>query len=787
MILIKMQKAFELLPLLLIFILLLLSFKDYTQGFFLTRYEIHEKSEGGSSDPHYSKIILLLVDALRSDFVHPSNDSYFYSNHLSSITSLLTSNPNNSVLFDLISDPPTVTMQRVKALATGSLPTFIDFKDNLQSDSITEDNLIHQAKVHHKRTLFVGDQIWVFLLPDTFTLAYPFDSHNVRDLDTVDNGVKDKFRKHLQEDWDLIVGHMLGVDHVAHRYQANHAEMQRKLKEVNEFIWEIVNGLKTDELFVLIGDHGMTDEGNHGGATLQETQTVLFAYSRKGFVKSTEKRKKLAQIDVVPTISVLMGLPIPFNNLGTIIPELFHNSSLITESLYSNAKQVSKYLETYDTKVKKLPDEVYEKIQVKFLDIRKAFSEGKTLTKEIFSFIEEAGRMCRDIWTTFDYFVMTRSLISVLLGTFAGVILLIYTINPVKPKDLAICLILAPIDYSLSFAYLIYQINSRSLSKNLNEHFKAVLLFNFLYGYTLFSDSYIVKQDQVLRFLSQLMLAHSCLKGYSHYHLISSLCIRLSSTFDIYTQTSSPTLLYHPLLITYLPLLFLLFQSPSLLYKSNLILISLYWSVPQFNVQVIPKAVYLIFFLNLRFERSKWSILPVLLILSGAQSAILFVLAVLQVYSARKVLVNEELFGTFLSFTAGQYFYATGHRCNIQSLRISSAFIGFDEYIFWINGILLSLNTLAAYFVVLECRREREVKYFMIHFLVAGCCTLANTFVNGRHLMVWSVFAPKFIFDSIVMFVVWIVALAGLGKLDRREENLGEDGVDGSKRDGEGL
>lgn len=779
--LIKMQKALELLPLLLIFILLVFSFKDYTQGFFLTRYEIHEKSEDKASDPHYSKIILLLVDALRSDFVHPSNDTYFYSNHLTSITSLLSSSPNNSVLFDLISDPPTVTMQRVKALATGSLPTFIDFKDNLQSDSITEDNLIHQAKLHKKRTLFVGDQIWVFLLPDTFTLAYPFDSHNVRDLDTVDNGVKDKFRKHLNEDWDLIVGHMLGVDHVAHRYQANHAEMQRKLKEVNEFIWEIVNGLKDDELFVLIGDHGMTDEGNHGGATLQETQTVLFAYSKKGFVKGQGIRKKLAQIDVVPTISVLMGLPIPFNNLGTVIPELFYNSSLIIESLYANAKQVSRYLETYDSKVKKLPDEIYERIQGKFLDIRKAFSEGKTQNSEIFLFIEEAGKMCRGIWTTFDYFVMTRSLISVLLGTFAGVTFLIYTINPLKTKDLAICMILAPIDYSLSFIYLIYQINSKALNKNLNNNFKVSLLLNFLYGYTLFSDSYIVKQDQVLRFLSQLLLAHSYINSKSNYHLVSSLCIRLSSTFDIYTQTSSPTLLYHPVLITYLPILFLLFRSPSLLYKLNLILITLYWSVPQLNLQIFPKAVYLIFFLNLKFERTKWSVLPVLLVLSGPQSVILFVLAVLQVYSAREVLHHEELFGTFLSFTAGQYFYATGHRCNIQSLRISSAFIGFDEYIFWINGVLLSLNTLAAYFVILECRKEREVKYFMIHFLVAACCTLANTFVNGRHLMVWSVFAPKFIFDSIVMFVVWVVALAGLGRLGGKGEG-GE-----SKNSGDGL
>jgi phosphatidylinositol glycan class O len=35
-------------------------------------------------------------------------------------------------------------MQRLKGLTTGSLPTFIDFRNNFQSAAITEDNLVHQ-------------------------------------------------------------------------------------------------------------------------------------------------------------------------------------------------------------------------------------------------------------------------------------------------------------------------------------------------------------------------------------------------------------------------------------------------------------------------------------------------------------------------------------------------------------------------------------------------------------------------------------------------------------------
>lgn len=744
---------------LLIFLLLLmlLSHKDYTTGFFLTRYEIHSKSSSTlSPSPQYSKIILLLVDALRFDFITQTNSTFYYSNQLTTIHTLLSTKPDNSLLFTLLSDPPTVTMQRIKALATGSLPTFIDFKDNLQSESISEDNLIYQAQVNKKKTLFVGDQIWVFLLPNSFTLAYPYDSHNVRDLDTVDQGVISKFRQHMNESWDLMIGHMLGVDHAAHRYNANHKEMARKLQEVNEFIKEIVDSIEENALLLVIGDHGMTEEGNHGGATDNEIQTGLFAYSKQKFNNfSLKKRTVLTQIDVVPTISVLLGVPIPFNNLGTIIPELFKDKEKIELSLYLNAQQVSQYLQVYDSTVKKLPDKEYEKLQGMFLDIEKKFKEGEILFEEIFEFIEAAGRMCRGIWTTFDYKIMTKGAVNVILGTVSMVLFCIYTTQVISYKEIGIALVLAGINYTVSWVFILYTIHKRALLFNFNKSFFMALLINAMHGYTLFSDSYIIKQDQTVRFLSQLILGYSSLTNYSHFHLISSLCIRLSSTFDIFSQTSNPSLLYSSALTSTLPLILLFYLKHKLIYRINLTLVFLYFTFDIFNSQILPKVVYLLFAFSLFYNKTKWNVIPVLIILSGIQSPVLFVLAIGQIWASKKVLKDGELYGTFVALSANQYFYATGHRCNIQSLRISSAFIGFDEYNFWINGVLLSLNTLTGYFLVLSCKESKEIKYFMIHYCVAVCCTLLNTFVNGRHLMVWSIFAPKFIFDGIVFYVTW--------------------------------
>ena len=51
-------------------------------------------------------------------------------------------------LFEFLADPPTTTMQRLKGLTTGSLPTFIDLSSNFGSYAITEDNIIEQVKTN---------------------------------------------------------------------------------------------------------------------------------------------------------------------------------------------------------------------------------------------------------------------------------------------------------------------------------------------------------------------------------------------------------------------------------------------------------------------------------------------------------------------------------------------------------------------------------------------------------------------------------------------------------------
>ena len=189
----------------------------------------------------YKRAIWLLVDALRYDFAL-FNESLpepvpVYRNKLPFIRDLLRDSPSNARLFKFIADPPTTTMQRLKALTTGSLPTFIDVGSNFNTYAVSEDSLPQQFHQNGRNVTFVGDDTWLGLYPDMLTKVFDFPSLNVQDLDTVDDGVI----RHLEpevalKDADLVIGHMLGVDHVGHTYGPSHSIIEKKLTQVNDYI-----------------------------------------------------------------------------------------------------------------------------------------------------------------------------------------------------------------------------------------------------------------------------------------------------------------------------------------------------------------------------------------------------------------------------------------------------------------------------------------------------------------------------------------------------------------------
>nr|GFD55283.1 GPI ethanolamine phosphate transferase 3 isoform X1 [Tanacetum cinerariifolium] len=92
-------------------------------------------------------------------------------------------------------------------------------------------------------------------------LTKAYDSFNVWDLHTVDNGVNEHLFPLLDRSmhgrWDVIFGHYLGVDHAGHRYGPDHPAMHEKLKQMDSVLRRVIDNLDNETLLVVMGDHGM--------------------------------------------------------------------------------------------------------------------------------------------------------------------------------------------------------------------------------------------------------------------------------------------------------------------------------------------------------------------------------------------------------------------------------------------------------------------------------------------------------------------------------------------------
>lgn len=341
----------------------------FLKGILLTRREILTKSSFGMRGDEYSaihaaydslraatkpkKVFLFIIDALRRDFVTEDNFPGMFA--------LLSSNASQCLLTRLRADPPTVTSQRIKAMTVGTFPTFVDIGSNFHSKALLEDNLVAQLREAGRRSVVLGDDTWEALFPKAFSVSVPLDSFNTRDLHSVDAGIEQRLWEHLRcEDdhcWDFFVAHFLGVDHIGHTHSARHPLMRAKLRWMDALLMRVVHALPADTVLLVLGDHGMTDEGNHGGATEAEVESALLVYSTERLFASDSRpleglARVVSQIDLVPTLSVLMGLPIPFSSVGALVSSLFSPHAgvpprALAVYLAVNAVQVARYLKQY--------------------------------------------------------------------------------------------------------------------------------------------------------------------------------------------------------------------------------------------------------------------------------------------------------------------------------------------------------------------------------------------------------------------------------------------------------
>lgn len=267
----------------------------------------------------------MVIDALRYDFI-ASNE------HMQYTRSLL--DTNNACLFKIRVHPPTVTLPRIKAMTSGTIPSFIDVIFNFGNPLMKIDTFLKQLHLRNDKMVFYGDSAWTKIFPNEFfhRNGENRDAFFVNDFYEGDQNITRSLEFELRNrDWQLLIMHYLGLDHIGHVEGPFSSKIPIKLKEMDDVIVNIHESMKKwtnkSSIFFITGDHGMRDSGGHGGSTYPEIHVPLIVIGGKD-CSNNDNEMIYQQTDIATTISILLGLPIPAESIGSIIPELIQQYSM---------------------------------------------------------------------------------------------------------------------------------------------------------------------------------------------------------------------------------------------------------------------------------------------------------------------------------------------------------------------------------------------------------------------------------------------------------------------------
>jgi len=330
---------------------------------------------GDSYRPHpaYGRVVVVLVDALRANMALEGNMPF--------VQEIVAK--NQALAYVARTQAPTVTMPRLKALSSGTVPKFADALFNFGSSEMRTPNIIASLRSVGKRIVLLGDDTWIKLFPGMFVRQDGTSSFFTKDTVEVDLNVSrhidstfDPKCEHKDStDWDVVILHYLGLDHIGHQVGPAHPMMREKQLEMDSVFRRIHGNIVAQDkarerkegesflptLLVLCSDHGMTVGGNHGGNSDDETAAVFVftssAFKGRSQVSAESSRRRflediseVQQIDFSTSLAMLTGAPVPAQSIGVVLSDLFEDSRDRLMAMARNAAHLCRMLSRDDEK-----------------------------------------------------------------------------------------------------------------------------------------------------------------------------------------------------------------------------------------------------------------------------------------------------------------------------------------------------------------------------------------------------------------------------------------------------
>ncbi|OAG32295.1 phosphatidylinositol glycan, class O [Nematocida displodere] len=312
----------------------------YAQSLFVEKAPVSERNREKRS-PLFQKSIVVVVDGLRADAMYETATKSLYHGNFKRIKDIPSEDIYKAVS---IADLPTGTAMRVFSVFSGVPTTLLCAQKSFKQQECTADNFVSQVVGDGRSFVFFGDETWTYIFPEVKRYAEKtYHPYGLVSFAT-ESELMDKALKALKTK-DLVVIHLISPDSYGHAYTTNSPQVKTALKMADSFIYSLYQEMGKDgeTLIAVLSDHGVNDDGSHGGTSFKERAASLLligkgvsadkssstSEAREVYQTYAPEAKQLniaepvnvvSQNDILPTLCALIGLPTPYNAPGTLIP-----------------------------------------------------------------------------------------------------------------------------------------------------------------------------------------------------------------------------------------------------------------------------------------------------------------------------------------------------------------------------------------------------------------------------------------------------------------------------------
>ena len=219
---------------------------------------------------------------------------------------------------------PSLSNPARAALVTGAWPEVSGVTNNSAFEPPPIQSLFSLARQRGIESAVIGTGFWRRAFGEQIDAIHAFagppESMEPGDLIAWQTQACDEALEHLgASSAGLRVVGLLAGDDAGHEYGGESDSYLDVTAAVDQCLGRLVDSLGHDATFVVVSDHGHVDRWGHGGHGGEEPEVLHapFAMAGQGVRRADPIDAEL--VDIAPTLSVLLGLPIPANNQGRVL------------------------------------------------------------------------------------------------------------------------------------------------------------------------------------------------------------------------------------------------------------------------------------------------------------------------------------------------------------------------------------------------------------------------------------------------------------------------------------